>query len=80
MFTAASNCGGWPEPRVYMEGQAWFTRCAGYKARSQPHKSAQRMRGFPHMPFRSATLHSPPAHLVRTGRVMISQSPLPTCT
>lgn len=25
-LTAASNCAGWPEPRIYVEGQAWFTR------------------------------------------------------
>lgn len=29
MLTAATNCAEWPEPRVYIEGQAWFTRCAG---------------------------------------------------
>jgi hypothetical protein len=28
-LSAPSNCSGWPEPRLYLEGQAWFTKCVG---------------------------------------------------
>jgi hypothetical protein len=27
VLTSPSNCTGWQQKRVYLEGQAWFTRC-----------------------------------------------------
>lgn len=31
VLNSPSNCSGWPEPRVYLEGQAWFTRYLKYE-------------------------------------------------